>query len=156
MGWGKIAQLQSRPVPSMRGISSQKRGGSSSRNLAASKMPNFISEGSSSRNLAASKMSDFTSGDSSSRNLAISKISDCISGYSSNYSLAFPDISNFVHGGSSNYSLALPDISEFTIVLYNIQWSSKNYGTSQEKATKSRIQWPPEKIATMQTVANYN
>ena len=69
--------------------------------------------------------------------------------------------SNFGHGGSSNYNLALPDISNFiqihiTIVLYNIQWSSKNYGTSQEKATKSKIQWPPEKVATMQTVANSN
>ena len=172
--WDKIAQWQFRPIQSIQGISSQKLGDSSSRKLAALKISNFISGGSSCQKLAISKMADFTSGGSPSRNLADSeisnvkieyssnyslalpKISNFVHEYSSNYSLALQDIFNFVHGGSSNYNLALPNISKFTKVLYNIQWSPKNYGTSQEKETRSRIQWPPEKIATMQTVANYN
>ena len=57
--FSNIAQMQPRPLPSTQGISSQKRGGSSSRNLAVSKISDFISEGSSSRNLAVSKTSNF-------------------------------------------------------------------------------------------------
>ena len=108
-----IAQMQPRPLPSIQGISSQKRGGSSSRDLAVS------------------KISDFTSGGSSSRNLAVSRISNCKNGDSSSCSLAVSKISNFTNGGSPIRSSAIQEI-------FNC------------------IQWPPKKVATMQTVANSN
>ena len=126
-----------------RRLSSQKNGGNSSREISVSELSNSKNGGSSSHNSTVSKLIDFVNRGSSSRNLTVSRMVDFVSGGSSSRKSAVSIISNFkyslVHGGRSNYSLALQDISNLITVLYNIQWSSRNYGTSQEKETKSKI-----------------
>ena len=71
-----IAIVQPRPLPSRRGLSSQKSGGSSSRNVSFSKLSDCKSGGSSSRNLAVSKLIDFLNRGSSNHILAVSIISN--------------------------------------------------------------------------------
>merc|ERR1712074_240487 len=69
--------------------------------------------------------------------------------------------------GGPNFKLAVSRISKFInsstiheivncIFPYGIQWQSNKSATHQEKLTESNIQWPPEKIANMWTVANSN
>ena len=70
-------------------------------------------------------------------------------------------------GVRPNFKLAISRKSKFIvnstiheIVNYifpgGIQWPSNESATHQEKLTESNIQWPPEKIANMWTVANSN
>merc|ERR1712105_413806 len=79
----------------------------------------------------------------------------------------FYNVSSQNIGGGPNFKLAVSRISKFIISStiheivncifpYGIQWQSNKSATHQEKLTESNIQWPPEKIATMWTVANSN
>ena len=90
-------------------------------------------------------------GGSSSHELSVSKLINFVNRGIPSRILNVSIISTFY---SSNYSIALQDISNCINVIYNIQWSSRIYATYQEKKNKSGIQWPPEKIATLQTMAD--
>ena len=63
--------------------------------------------------------------------------------------------SRFISGKNHNHSSTIHEIFNL-ICPYGIQWPSNEYATHQEILTKSKIQWPPEKVATMWTVANSN
>ena len=57
-------------------------------------------------------------------------------------------------GGGPNFKLAVSRVSKFIKIFpCGIQWPSNKDATHQEKLT-NKLQWPPEKVATMWTVAN--
>ena len=79
----------------------------------------------------------------------------------------FHNVSSQNIGGGPYFKLAVSRISKFInnspiheivncIFPYGIQWQSNKSATHQEKLTESNIQWPPEKIATIWTMANSN
>ena len=83
--------------------------------------------------------------------IRISRVLSQNAGGSPSFNLAVSKISKFIYNRSS----AINEKCNF-IFSYGVQWPSDKNATHQGKLTESKIQWPPEKVATMWTVANSN